>query len=82
MITNDDDLSDVIGTVEAAALLGVSRPRVSVLIRTGRLTAVRYGHDLYVKRADVLAHQRGVSGRVVGSKNSYKRVTPKQIPSQ
>lgn len=44
---------DLLTTTQAAERLGLSRGRVQVLIRTGRLAAKRVGRDWILSAADV-----------------------------
>lgn len=47
--------NDIIDTTEAARLLGVTRSRINVLLRSGRLPATRLGTD---RRANQWAIRR------------------------
>jgi excisionase family DNA binding protein len=47
--------NDLIGTAEAARLLGVSMRRVQQLIRCGLLAAVPVGRTWAIRRADLAA---------------------------
>ncbi len=47
------DLSDLLSPMDAAAYLGVSRPRISVLVNEGRITSQRVAGRLVFRRQDL-----------------------------
>lgn len=60
-------ISYMLTTTEAAALLGVSRPRVLTLIHLGTLEAKKHGRDWQVDEASVEAYK--TSPRKAGRKS-------------
>lgn len=52
-------MSQYIGAVEAARLLGISRQAVTLACRAGRLKAIRIGRDWLIERASVAGYQKG-----------------------
>lgn len=59
----DVPAGDWITLAEAAALLGLTKRRVQVFVKAGRLPATRVGIQFLVRRADVLAFAPGKPGR-------------------
>ena len=59
---------DLITTIQAAELLGVSRCRVQQLVKAGRLPAQKIGRDLFIRFADLDAVRERKSGWVKGRK--------------
>lgn len=51
-------MPDVITTTTAAGLLGMSRPTLMKLVRSGELSSVQVGRHTRLKRDDVLAFRR------------------------
>ena len=49
-----NELPEMITTVQAAKLLGLSRPAITRLVQTGQLPAYRYGTAYRLERDDVL----------------------------
>ena len=47
------DLSDLLSPMDAAAYLGVSRPRIYVLVNEGRITSQRVAGRLVFRRQDL-----------------------------
>ena len=45
--------SDLVGTTEAAQMLGVTRQRVNQMVREGKITGVRVGNAWAFDRADI-----------------------------
>lgn len=64
-VSDASEFENYLTIQEAAALIknartgkrGVSRQRALVLVREGRITAVKKGRDWFVKRADALAFE-------------------------
>lgn len=55
--------SDIIGTAEAARLLGVTQRRVNALITSGRLPSQQVGTTHLIRRADLKLVQDRKPGR-------------------
>ncbi len=47
------DLSELLSPMDAAAYLGVSRPRIYVLVKEGRITSQRVAGRLVFRRQDL-----------------------------
>jgi excisionase family DNA binding protein len=62
---------DYLTTKEAGKRLGVSRPRIHVLIHSGRLPARRFGREWLIKPDDLVNYQRRPKGNF--------KLTPEQI---
>lgn len=52
-------MSQYIGAVEAARLLGISRQAVTLACRAGRLKAIRIGRDWLIERKGLTTFAKG-----------------------
>jgi len=65
-------MTDPITTPQAAAIIGVSRPRIHQLITRGELPAVKIGRSWLVERAAAVAFQRKPVGNRTGKPRTKK----------